>query len=60
MRKDPAVARVVQNVLGNEPPTEAAPHWPAIYMALFQAFRRTDLPPELAPFYPRVRMPAGR
>ena len=58
MMKDPAVARVVLNVLGGKDATEAAlaPRWPDIYMALFQAFRRTDLPPELAPFYPRVRM----
>ena len=58
MRKDPAVARVVQKVLGkgNEPPTDASPRWGDIYMSIFQTFRRTDLPPELAPFYPRIRM----
>ena len=61
MRKDPDVARVVRSLLGkgNEPPTDASPRWLGIYISLFEAFRRSDLPPELAPFYPRVRMPAG-
>lgn len=50
------MARVVKSVLGDKSPTDAAPQWPDIYMALFQAFRRTDLPENLAPYYPKIRM----